>query len=768
MPTRQATIGRRTVLLDARPDRLDLRDRPYQPPLGNLPGEWPPQAFIEKYLPEYAKRRLVLDQGSEGACTGFGLAAVINFLLFAEGVRSDRVPDHAVSPAMLYQLARLYDEWPGEDYEGSSCRGALKGWHRHGVCRETLWPFRTSRAGRRVPVKPVEDPKAPGDPDRNWDVDALSRTLGVYYRVDVRSVVDLQAAIHQNGAVYVAATVHEGWGVPTKKDPHGHADLVRIEPVARPAQPGGHAFALVGYNAQGFVVQNSWGPGWGSHGFALLPYEDWVQHAADAWVFTMGVSCQPKGLARDAAGAADAAGVAGVAEASGPARATRSARAALAANAMPSRPARSPRFLVPFSGTGMGAVPDRPGGLIGADDDLARRYRDVRDPAHRPLDADLAYRHTLVLDRGFPVRNDITAENAQDALASTVLARPAAWLRDHGSAKVMIYAHGGLNGEGTSITRARILAPYALAHGIYPIFVAWRSGPMETVGDLVEEWAAKLGLTVRGDERGARGPEPARGWLDRVADGVDRMLEPVLRAPGGALWGQMKQNAVRASDDAQGGLRLAVESLERLREAVPRLEIHLVGHSAGSIVLGAMLDQLGAAGLKAASVRLFAPACTARFALDHYVPAVKKRVVRSEHFHIHALTDRNELDDSVGPYRKSLLYLVSRSFEDVHKTPLLGMANCFDPKTVEPRAADGTWSRDRIDEVKRWQSFWSALGREGSNLHLLSARNVSTGAGTARASHGCFDNAVDIVGQTLGYIVNSTAPATVRVERLDY
>ena len=41
MPTRQATIGQRTVSLDARPDRLDLRDRPYIPPLGNLPAQWP-------------------------------------------------------------------------------------------------------------------------------------------------------------------------------------------------------------------------------------------------------------------------------------------------------------------------------------------------------------------------------------------------------------------------------------------------------------------------------------------------------------------------------------------------------------------------------------------------------------------------------------------------------------------------------------------------------------------------------------------------------
>lgn len=48
----------------------------------------------------------ILDQGHEGACTGYALAAVINFLL------SRRNIDRAVSSRMLYELARRYDEWP--------------------------------------------------------------------------------------------------------------------------------------------------------------------------------------------------------------------------------------------------------------------------------------------------------------------------------------------------------------------------------------------------------------------------------------------------------------------------------------------------------------------------------------------------------------------------------------------------------------------------------------------------------------------------------
>jgi len=727
MPTKKVVIAQRPLALDARPDRLDLRDRPYLPPLGNLPAEFPTDAQVTALLPAYAEAGLLLDQGSEGACTGFGLAAVINYLLFTRDLDQGLQTQRRVSPAMLYELARLYDEWPGEDYDGSSCRGALKGWHRHGVCRDQLWPYVLNKKGERVYTPPREDGKKPDDPDLNWDVDALACALGVYYRVDARSIVDMQAAIRTSGAIYVSATVHEGWGVPARQQLRGHADLVRIKPVAKPKEAGGHAFALVGYNPLGFVVQNSWGKGWGSHGFALLPYEDWVTHGSDAWVFTLGVPRQQAVMARKAG--AD-------------------------------QVLRSPRFFVPSATGDAAASLERPNGMIAADDALTRRYRGI-PAALRPLDSDAAYRHTVVLDRGFPVRNDITAEDPAAALRAAVQTRPAAWLKAQGSNKLLIYAHGGLNSESASIARIRAIAPYALNNGIYPLFVTWRSGGVETVSDLVEERFAKLGF-------GERGAMPARGWLDRLSERTDRMLEPLLRAPGGAMWGQMKLNALRASEHNEGGMALLTQRLRDLQAERPKLEIHLIGHSAGAILLGAMLKQLGAAGLKVASLRLFAPACTAGFALQHYVPAVQAGVLDARHWHIHVLSDKNERDDSVGPYRKSLLYLVSRSFEDTHKMPLLGMHNCFDPAAVAEEAGDDHWAVDRIVDARSWLAFWSALGSSDTHLHVLSQAQVSTGVGSIAASHGCFDNAVDIMGQALGYISDPKTAPRIKIHRLDY
>lgn len=58
------------------------------------------------------------------------------------------VPDVTpVSPRMFYEMARRYDEWPGENYSGSSARGAMKGWHKHGVCEEKLWPYDSNQPG---------------------------------------------------------------------------------------------------------------------------------------------------------------------------------------------------------------------------------------------------------------------------------------------------------------------------------------------------------------------------------------------------------------------------------------------------------------------------------------------------------------------------------------------------------------------------------------------------------------------------------------------
>src|SRR6185295_7627813 len=123
-----------TVLIrNVVPDRLDLRDRLYMPPVAVVPGlELDPKTNIP-----------VLNQGQTNACTGFALASVV-YQLQRSAKRKHL--DCCVSPFMLYSMARRYDEFPGDPNvdTGSSLRGAMKAWYKHGACSDKLWTDRKS------------------------------------------------------------------------------------------------------------------------------------------------------------------------------------------------------------------------------------------------------------------------------------------------------------------------------------------------------------------------------------------------------------------------------------------------------------------------------------------------------------------------------------------------------------------------------------------------------------------------------------------------
>jgi pimeloyl-ACP methyl ester carboxylesterase len=108
---------------------------------------------------------------------------------------------------------------------------------------------------------------------------ARSCTLGAYYRLRPE-ICDYHAALNEVGVVYVSADVHSGWFSPKVEK---NNELAVIQPSDK--IQGGHAFAIVGYNSMGFIIQNSWGQRWGSGGFALWLYEDWLVHINDGWVF---------------------------------------------------------------------------------------------------------------------------------------------------------------------------------------------------------------------------------------------------------------------------------------------------------------------------------------------------------------------------------------------------------------------------------------------------------------------------------------------------
>ena len=240
--------------LDARRDVLDFRDRMYRTALVEVPTHVDLEDYKKVGTP-------ILDQGQEGACTGFGLATVANYLLRKRKVIPDNTP---VSARMFYEVAKRFDEWPGHSYEGSSARGAMKGWHKYGVCSEEAWPYEVG----------IEDAKLSGTRIQ----DALRRPLGGYYRVNHKDIVAMHSALVEAEVLYATCLVHTGWD---DVGPDGRIVL------SRDVQ-GGHAFAIVAYDENGFWIQNSWADDWGADGFAQISYDDWLLHGTDVWVARLG------------------------------------------------------------------------------------------------------------------------------------------------------------------------------------------------------------------------------------------------------------------------------------------------------------------------------------------------------------------------------------------------------------------------------------------------------------------------------------------------
>jgi len=245
--------------LNVQSDIPDSRDWIYQPSLDLLP----------KCLPVPYEHIKILDQGHEGACTGFAIGAAINLLKRQAYSRTPidlREPIHSedelhVSTSMLYQMARRHDEWAGINYEGSSMRGAIQGWRHMGVCSHKMWPDGLNKKDNFLSIDRIRD--------------ARKNAVGAYYRV-LPNISDFQAALNETGVVVVSAQVHKGW------------DFARYGKIKHSKKiDGAHAFIVVGYDETGFFVQNSWGQEWGRNGIAHWTYSDWQENIIDAWVFRL-------------------------------------------------------------------------------------------------------------------------------------------------------------------------------------------------------------------------------------------------------------------------------------------------------------------------------------------------------------------------------------------------------------------------------------------------------------------------------------------------
>lgn len=186
----------------------------------------------------------VLDQGYEGACVGFGWTAEL-----LGSPRPDPKADVTKGEAYaksIYREAQRIDEWPGEEYEGTSVLAGAKVVQSKGHIGMYRWAF---------------------------------------------SIEEVRDAVIAEGPVVI--------GVPWYEAMY-HTRPSGLVEVGGPLV-GGHCLTLREYHPgkrlrgedyhsrfKGFTWRNSWGPGYGVNGDGFIRYED-LRDLLNEW----GEACVP-------------------------------------------------------------------------------------------------------------------------------------------------------------------------------------------------------------------------------------------------------------------------------------------------------------------------------------------------------------------------------------------------------------------------------------------------------------------------------------------
>ncbi|MFN2397754.1 MAG: hypothetical protein ABR543_03765 [Gemmatimonadaceae bacterium] len=150
----------------------------------------------------------------------------------------------------------------------------------------------------------------------------------------------------------------------------------------------------------------------------------------------------------------------------------------------------------------------------------------------------------------------------------------------------------------------------------------------------------------------------------------------------------------------------------------------MVGHSAGSIFAAHAMPLLTNGLVRFTSLQLLAPAIR----VDDFKRLVYPLVTKGKcpRPSVYVLSDTGERDDNVGPYGKSLLYLVSNAFEGRRDTPIM--------RFISPGAGASAAVAD--------PDIAKLVAGQVDGLPALVVAGAQQGAGSQSASdsHGGFDN----------------------------
>ncbi len=292
--------------------------------------------------------------------------------------------------------------------------------------------------------------------------------------------------------------------------------------------------------------------------------------------------------------------------------------------------------------------------------------------------------------------------------------------------RILFWAHGGLTDEKSGLRIAARQIAWWKRHDIYPISFVWETGLLATLGQVL---------------RGATGRMRAIESRDLWDHATDPLIEVTARALGGAkIWSGMKFSAERASAPG-GGAAYAANRLGTFcrDNAAAKVELHAVGHSAGSIFHAHFIPAaLDAGSAPFETLHFLAPAIR----VDEFLDRLEGRIGTGiRRFSLFTMARDWEKRDNVNRvYRKSLLYLVSHAFEPEGKTPILGL-------------------EENIRSDARCRKLLGLEGGTARGEAIWSKTTVSSGLhATTSITHGGFDEDVATMNSVLRRVLGAGPP----------
>jgi len=225
-----------------RPDLPDMRDLRYSAPLEVLQN-LPARLDLRAQCPP------IVDQGRLGSCTGNAIASSFYFSELKQQINNAFQP----SRLFIYYNERKIEATIPWDC-GASIRDGFKSINKDGVCSEELWTYDIHRFAEQPPAECYEQAQD-------------HQTLA--YRSLQQTLSELKGCLYEGYPFVFGFTVYDSF----ESDEVANTGRVPL-PGYDEEVKGGHAVMAVGYDdsSQSFVVQNSWGEGWGDHGFFYMPY----------------------------------------------------------------------------------------------------------------------------------------------------------------------------------------------------------------------------------------------------------------------------------------------------------------------------------------------------------------------------------------------------------------------------------------------------------------------------------------------------------------